>query len=559
MAYGAAIYGDGSGDSAANAINIDSAAAWATLAATSADWGKYFKVSADIDFEDAVDVAMVGAGAGGFTGNFDGQFHTLKDFTITTTPYAGSHNGMFRFAGATAVIKNLKVNNVTVTGSDDAGASGNTYAGIICAEMASGGVIDSCDVTNCTLTHVHTRTGASSKGLVGPVCGSTHGTVMNCHVYGGTVKADPGTGAGVCIGGVVGYQTDTSPAFGYCLGNSSTAAISTLTENPTAGAGICAAIVGGIVGYMASTTADTTVYDCHFHGSISYYVTPVAGSLLNVGGVVGKSTGVLSRCMASGTIAGGFVSNTGGGPNFGGVVGENTTATNAAWKVIDCVSMATLAPISSKSSCTGGVYGTNYGVVTDCRYAGAITPNHSGPVGGIGGYSRTGSSTQQCMANIAMNIITATTGYNGGAFGQTDTATINNCYVKGTIQDDGSTTLAFNYYGGFIGYNNGATISYCYSSVGPWSAASYTNRCGFVGIRTSGTYSNCFWDSTVSGRSEANTGATAKTSTELKALRSAATGFNWDTVWRHDIKGRNGGYPFLQSLVTPVRRGRQIA
>lgn len=351
-------------------------------------------------------------------------------------------------------------------------------------------------VSNCNINAaVQSKVAVDRPLYVGTIVGACHGQVIDC-VASGTVKGSNSGSAtnNTNLGGVVGYVTGgkSGESTGYVLRCTSTTTVSNLDGDMT---GPC--YVGGIAGQCILSDAVVMNYiqDCTFIGTITH-TTTVQNKIIGIGGIVGtyNSTTALSRCAAKCTI---------------------TASSDTIY------------------ASSGRLY-----------------------VGGVIGTIASGGTCEKCYSNSAISVTHNDAAHIGGFIGGGSSATYNDCYCMGTIYDAtaSSTTLTFKYFGGFAATGSSATFTNCWTAIGPWGGAS-SNREGFVGAATSPTLTGCYWDTTVAGHTTAGDG-TGMTTTELKALRSAATGFNWDTVWRHDIRGRNGGYPFLQALVTPVRRGR---
>ena len=129
---------------------------------------KYQRVVLDADIDlSGKEIPGFGDGSGFFDGIFDGQGHTISNFTIDATDrtyYAGLFNQVSQYSGENTVIKNLTVANATISGSGQVGA--------IVGGMNGNTVVDNCKVIDCTLIGVK-KVGA----VVGYTAGG--GTVTN--------------------------------------------------------------------------------------------------------------------------------------------------------------------------------------------------------------------------------------------------------------------------------------------------------------------------------------------------------------------------------------------
>ena len=185
--------------------------------------GKTIKLTANIDLE-GMPWAPVGQARGNgvatyFQGAFDGQGYTISNFVITPDDtYGEGANyaaGLFGFVDAgAAVIKNLKVDNATVTG--------HHWTAVICGYLT--GTIQNCHVTNSSVTCTHANNDACGD-KAGMIVGYTNqGSVKDCTAKDGTVTAGRDAGqivgcnaAGVTVSGCSAENVNVS-ATGDCTG-----------------------------------------------------------------------------------------------------------------------------------------------------------------------------------------------------------------------------------------------------------------------------------------------------------------------------------------------------
>lgn len=150
--------------------------------------GETFKLTTDINFADKA-ITGVGSPSANINFTFDGQGHTISNFSITTETafYAGLFN---QFNGT---VKNLNVKSATVTGKK--------MAGVIASNVENGGVIENCHVEDCvikaTVKKAGVITGYTADGTVKDC------SAKNCMVY----CADP---AETESGEIVGYVNTNS-------------------------------------------------------------------------------------------------------------------------------------------------------------------------------------------------------------------------------------------------------------------------------------------------------------------------------------------------------------
>lgn len=208
------------------------------------------------------------------------------------------------------------------------------------------------------------------------------------------------------------------------------------------------------------------------------------------------------------------------------------------------------------------------------RLSGTINSTQA-QIGGLFGISKTASTISNCVVDVDITTTNATAGgfcsgsavadtytkcialgnvtahsYCGGFFGYFSAnnvlsqATLSDCYAFGNVT---ATHRDVGKCGGFGGRVYHADISNCYSiGLVTCSAPNYVK--GFIGELdwlTDITHGVNYYNSTTSGRSdiEADTGATPKTTTEMKT-EGTFTSWDFDDVWIMDTE-HNSGYPNL--------------
>ena len=135
---------------------------------------------------------------------------------------------------------------------------------------------------------------------------------------------------------------------------------------------------------------------------------------------------------------------------------------------------------------------------------------------------------------------------------------IKNCYSTCTVTstgeniDGGDQGIGIGGLFGVLGYTFGyGQIENCYScgQVSKTSADVNINLGGLIGFiqNSSGTITNCFYDSTASGQSDQGKGE-PKTTSQMK-LESTYVGWDFDTIWGIN-KLVNNGYPFLKANIS---------
>lgn len=220
----------------------------------------------------------------------------------------------------------------------------------------------------------------------------------------------------------------------------------------------------GLFGALVSVSGSETAAIKNL--SVSGNITATSADY--VGGVVGLSYGgAITNCSNSCTLVGGY--------NVGGVAG--------------CI---------EKSA-----------VVRNCSNSGSISSSLEDTkvsVGGVIGYI-TSSEVVNCSNSGTVEGYSA-----GGLAGLNYAVTITNCYNTGKVS-------GYDYVGGLAGYNT-ATITNCYNA--GEVEGSGENIGGFAGSNSSGSFSNCYWDSSIYsgngvGSDSEATGVEGASTTYMKA------------------------------------------
>jgi len=216
-----------------------------------------------------------------FTGTYEGNGKTITDLTINAP--AVDYQGLFGYVlGAAAVVKNLNLASVSITGTTE------SYIGGVAAQVQNGGLIENCSVQGSI----------SGFDNIGGIVGHNYfGTVRGCYVTSVTTI----TGR-MDIGGVVGYNWSGSSLVEKCYAEADVSGIQS---------------VGGVVGI-----SNGTVQNCYATGNV--------GSTTGVqkGGVIGGNSngGTVQNCYSTGNVIGQY--------SLGGISTGNSVGT-----VQNCVAL----------------------------------------------------------------------------------------------------------------------------------------------------------------------------------------------------------------------------
>ena len=515
---------------------------WQQLMNTSAHWGKYFIMTADVNL---AGVALTPIGnmsimSSKFWGVFDGNDHKIVNAYMDNDEDFGC---LFGYVSTSGKICNL--------GVEDAYIAGDFYSGGLAG-------INDGTITNCYITGTVTGYGTFTGGLVGINGGTIEASYAINKVnslfsnryscVGGLVGKHDGIAITDCyaagdvngpcegVGGLVGTFMWSGPiencyATGNVTGTGTSSHVGGLvgedgyqslgggpiincyaTGNVTGTGSHCC--VGGLVGVTQEGLVNIT--DSYATGDVNSI-----GSSSCTGGLIGENnTGIIADCYSANNVRG--TSNVGGlagrncyiitscsskssvngtGSKIGGLVGYNYSP------ITNCYSLGSVtATAASSSSHIGGLVGENGSTITDCYSISNVTANHSSYIGGLIG-SNSGS-TNTCFATGDINGFV----YVGGLIGS-NTGSVTACYATGSVNGStyvgglvstgGTITACYatgdvnglSYVGGLIGKQTGP-MEHCYS-VGRVTGSS--NVGGLVGNRYSGSITACFWDVNTSG------------------------------------------------------------
>ena len=250
------------------------------------DWDKHFKLMADIDLSGYTGTAfnLIGTDSTAFTGVFDGNDHTISNFTYECEHL--DYIGLFR--KVSGQIKDLGLISpyvrIQVPFNDNDGFV--QFTGAMVGQMS--GTMSGCYVKNGQVSG-----GQMVGGLVGFMTG---GTISWCRVEGGTVS-------GIHTGGLIGAATNP------VTNSYSTADVSAPWGG---GGGLIGATWGWVtvsgcfatgnvngsqrLGGLIGHTQQTTIIDCYAAGDLS------GGNSL--GGLLGLDMGEtsISRCYSTGVV-----------------------------------------------------------------------------------------------------------------------------------------------------------------------------------------------------------------------------------------------------------------
>ena len=555
--------GDGSEE---NPYKIADANDMNDIGAKTDDWDKYFKLTTDINLAQftGTQFNIIGTSIKLFTGVFDGNGHTVSNFTYDST---GTNDiGLFGRLGSGGVIKNLGLINI------DINVAGTVYK--------VGGLVGNSnkgEISNCYVTGTVTAMGSYTGGLAGH---NNDAFISNCYANvivtgndycGGLVGSNSGGFILNCYAyGAVSGNTNVGGFSGYNSGCISVSFWDTVTSGQANGLGI-----GSDLGLSGKTTAGMksmstyfgwgavptvwTIDDTNDYPHLAWEnetgqtITPILSDLIDGTGTQGApflidthneldAVGQFAcewdkhfKLVADINLSAYSASDFNMIGVFTGVFdGNNHTVSNFSFSdssygvryiglfryVGDSGDIKDLgvidANIDGSGQYVGCLAGQNNGSVSNCYATGDISVGSR--VGGL-----VGSNCSEISNCYATADISGTGDHVGGLVGANyDNGNVSDCYARSTVSGR-------HYIGGLVGNALGfSEISNCYSS----GAVSGTGNGigGLVGQGDSRRVFNSYWDTQTSGQASSDGGegkTTAQMQTKSTYLGWGACGSIW--------------------------------
>lgn len=481
-----------------------------------------YKLMRDLDFTDInhyVNTAKkttYTTGAGwvpitGFKGRLHGQEHTISNLYIYSTN--GDNIGLF--ADMNAIITDLSLDNVNITGRDYVGSIVGTSVGSY--------------VDNCTVTGKITGRNRIG-GIVGNYAGvnskfsyNSASVVMNGASYVGgmvgyltessftsnTVSKVTVTGTSEYIGGLIGMAAD--PNF-----------LRIEVQNSGSDADVTGpSKIGGLIGYSSYI-----VKNSYATGNVTESYTSNSAILKGyVGGLIGEITGEVRGCYATGNV-------TALNSYVGGLVGQAGNAVEGSYAT---------GNVTSTGNCVGGLIGISiclksnmvvFTSILNCAYTGTIKGNEY--VGGLAGITYHNTTSSFVKANITGTKRVG--GLAGSINSRSDVTGSTNrviyCYVlESTITDTGGTEVG--------GIASSANTEMYAEQV--YIIATFTNPSTYKRVTVPYHYSE-----DISVYHSTNIVDSSLPVTTLEDLKKKETfkGFYFGSTWAID-PAINSGYPYL--------------
>ncbi|WP_172593957.1 YDG domain-containing protein [Candidatus Rickettsiella viridis] len=483
-----------------------------------------------------------------FSGKFDGLNNTISNLTITGSNISV---GLFNTLSAAAIVKNLTLSNVNVSGQAYVGSLAGTNNGTVSNITVSGSVKGNAAFVggvfgialpgssgNCITSSVNvSATGINDiSDYVGGFSGSiTGGTYTN-----NTVTGSVTTGAhNRYIGGFAGYNNATIKNSSY------TGTMITPYDG----------ILGGFIGFTDPASVVQGVYSTATLNAGDY------GYDSN-GGLIGVNNGTIDSSYATGNLT------FGQSWNVGGLVGLNANNISNSYATGNVSITPGPVPVGNGLQTFiqnyGGLVGQNIGGALSNVYAtgnliatGTVANSGTRSVGGLVGYMP-GGSISRAYATGKVTAVASSNAF-GGLLGYYAAGAITNVYASGNVSVTAVPGVAIppSAIGGLIGFLGSGTLSNGYSIGSVNGSVGATNIGGLIGQFSGAVTGRSFWDTITSGRATSAGGAnvvgmtTANMQTQANFTSATAANGNVNPNWNFSSVWAMGTGSYLYPVFSP--------
>ena len=166
----------------------------------------------------------------------------------------------------------------------------------------------------------------------------------------------------------------------------------------------------------------------------------------NIAGICGQSYGTISNCYSTGTVIGELI-------NIGGIVGSSTSLVSSSYGTVsNCHNTGSIEGVQN----TGGICGFNdcHQTIENCYNTGNITGELE--LGGICGSNAANAIIKNCYNT---GDVTGTDKEIGGIIGENSSILVENCYNTGTVTNTGEDTDTV---GAVCGWDKYKDVKNCY-------------------------------------------------------------------------------------------------
>ncbi len=418
--------------------------------------GVTFYQTGNIVCKSSSNITPIGDGVTYFAGVYDGQGYQIRNLSLSLS--TGSIGGLFGMLAENAVVRNLHLEDGSLSSRLSRGKGVGTVVGMMTDNATVENVYSSMKITSSTSDML--------GGIVGAVLGRKGSSAQAVTVKNCTYEGKLDFSGRKQVGGIVGSASNSTLTVQDCL-------------NLTALSDSKSQYYGGILGYAENMTS-LSVIGCVNRGNLSGYQ--------HLGGIVGSVACAIKieNCTNEATVLGN------NGSYAGGIIGY---AKGAATEIKGCLNKSTVTctanaddahiggivgylegglvkacvsekKIAARGHNLGGIVGTAAGEtvrVEACINRGEYAANGEA-LGGIVGYLNAANGTVvDCLNEGKLSACSYAGGGIVGIVGKTATATVENCKNVGE-------NCAGNMAAGIVAVSEGTlTIRKCQNIAKVWA------------------------------------------------------------------------------------------
>ena len=325
----------------------------------------HFRLVADLDMT-GVEFYPIGDEYFSYEGVFDGNDHTISHMTVEGgilvgdgrlpgSPPARAAGGLFGILAADAIVRNLGVTDVSVTGYPAGALVGYSLGHVsqcyssstVSGDWRVGGLVGE---NYGSITSSYSTGSVSGETNIGGLVGENYGSITTSH----SSCAVTGTSCGGLVGGNTGDVIDC-----YSTGTV-TGTAHRFDDRRYEQAG---GLVGENYGSIATSYSSGTITGGNHVGGLvglnflcgsvtSCYCKAAVTGGLDVGGLAGLNTGDIRHCYAMGSVVGDWM--VGGLVGENGVDGSEVLSDPISGTIVDCYSVASVSGNEDVGGLAGG-------------------------------------------------------------------------------------------------------------------------------------------------------------------------------------------------------------
>lgn len=348
-----------------------------------------------------------------FNGLIEGNNHSIKNFTISSTSIDGNY-GLFKTNNGE--INNIKFENFTST----INLQNNKVTTIGLITGVNNGTLNNLTLSSGTSSISYLMTNPKSSSVIyGNLVGVNNGHINNCSCDINTnvtlrSAANDSEGYGdksyyisYYVGGLIGVNSGNVNASSFINNLNVESRLSGMTATGFVYFYYYVHSTNSVGGLIGRNNKNSIVSNSYTNTNITYNTTVLynASDKVNIGGIVGENIGKASikTSYSSGKITGGAKN----GCNIGGFAGINDESA----QIMSCYSTMNIksGDVSNSASTFAGLVGLNDANIQNSYSLGSVTSHVNSITGGLVGENSYGGTISKCFASTDLSVSSGTT------------------------------------------------------------------------------------------------------------------------------------------------------